>query len=116
MRLAALLVIAAGTAGAAPSADTRAEIARLLDRLSASQCQFLRNGSWYEPARARAHLEQKYRYLLERDLVDSAEQFIDRAGSRSSVSGRAYQVRCPGSPPLPASAWLTQQLAALRGQ
>ena len=98
---------------AAPSEKAKAEIAALMDALSSSGCRFQRNGSWHEPAEARAHLQRKYDYLLKRDKVDSAEQFIERAASTSSMSGRAYRVQCDGREQ-DAASWFNRQLKRLR--
>lgn len=98
---------------AAPSAKAKAEIAGLMDALSNSGCRFQRNGSWHGAAEARTHLQRKYDYLLKKDKVDTAEQFIERAASRSSLSGRAYRVECGGSEQ-DASSWFGQQLQRLR--
>jgi hypothetical protein len=100
---------------AAPSPQARQEIQQLMDGLSASQCEFQRNGTWYGRVEARKHLQRKYDYLLKKGLVDTAEEFIERAASKSSMSGRAYQVRCPGQPAQPAATWFHARLAALRG-
>ncbi|MCO7468745.1 YfeK family protein [Stenotrophomonas maltophilia] len=108
------LALAPGIAGAAPSADARREITQLIGSLDGSQCQFQRNGSWYGPADARAHLQRKYDYLLKKDMVDSAEQFIERAASQSSMSGKAYRIRCPGQPEQTSAAWFGARLQALR--
>lgn len=105
----------ATTAAAAPTEQARHEITQLMDGLSNSQCEFQRNGKWHGRVEARAHLQRKYDYLLKRDLVDTAEQFIERAASKSSLSGRAYRVRCPGQPELDAGAWFRARLKALRG-
>ncbi|WP_235578050.1 DUF5329 domain-containing protein [Pseudoxanthomonas sp. Root630] len=102
-------------APAAPSPTAKREIQGLMDALSASSCEFQRNGTWHGREEARKHLQRKYDYLLKRDLADTAEQFIERAASKSSISGRAYQVRCPGQPVQPAAAWFKAALAALRG-
>ncbi len=116
-----LLTLACGlgtlamTASAAPSEQARREIAQLMEGLSNSRCEFQRNGKWYGQVDARAHLQRKYDYLLKRDLVDTAEQFIERAASKSSLSGRAYRVRCPGQPELDAGAWFRERLKTLRG-
>lgn len=110
-----LLVLAAPAALAAPSPQAKQEIRQLMDSLSDSRCEFQRNGAWHGRAEARKHLQRKYDYLLKKDLVDTAEQFIERAASRSSLSGRAYQVRCPGQPVQPAGDWFRQKLDALRG-
>ncbi len=112
--LALALALAPGIAGAAPSADARREITQLIGSLDGSQCQFQRNGSWYGPADARAHLQRKYDYLLKKDMVDSAEQFIERAASQSSMSGKAYRIRCPGQPEQTSAAWFGVRLQALR--
>ncbi|MEG0194767.1 MAG: YfeK family protein [Stenotrophomonas sp.] len=108
------LAFAPGIAGAAPSADARREIAQLIGSLDGSQCQFQRNGSWYGPADARAHLQRKYDYLLKKDMVDTAEQFIERAASQSSMSGKAYRIRCPGQSEQTSAAWFGARLQALR--
>lgn len=110
--LAALL--AAPPAHAAPSADARREIAQLIASLDGSQCRFQRNGSWHDGSDARAHLQRKYDYLLKKDLVDSAEQFIERAATQSSMSGKAYRIQCPGQPEQASAAWFSARLQALR--
>ena len=112
---ACLLVLVAPTALAAPSQEAKREIQGLMDALSTSSCEFQRNGTWHGRDEARKHLQRKYDYLLKRDLADTAEQFIERAASKSSISGRAYQVRCPGQPMQPAAAWFKARPDALRG-
>lgn len=112
--LALALALAPGIAGAAPSADARREITQLIGSLDGSQCQFQRNGSWYGPADARAHLQRKYDYLLKKNMVDTAEQFIERAASQSSMSGKAYRIRCPGQPEQTSAAWFGARLQSLR--
>jgi hypothetical protein len=108
------LTCACTVAAAAPSPVAEREIDALLAALQASPCRFQRNGSWYPAAEARAHLQRKYDYLRKRDLAASAEQFIERGASRSSSSGKAYRVACPGQPEQDAANWFAQQLAALR--
>lgn len=113
--LAALvLALSAAAAPAAPPADAQREIDGLIAALGHSGCQFQRNGRWYPASDAQAHLRRKYDWLRKRDLVDSAEQFIVRAGTGSSISGQAYRVRCAGRAAEPAAAWLQGRLAALR--
>jgi len=112
--LAAMLLFASLSHAASLSPASRVEIDSLLSRLASSGCQFGRNGSWYTSMEAQAHLRKKLDYLIDKGAVASAEQFIDRAATKSSVSGRAYQVRCGGSPPVPSSAWLYSELQALR--
>ncbi|VVM73285.1 hypothetical protein PS619_01911 [Pseudomonas fluorescens] len=89
------------------------EITALLDFVEHSPCQFVRNGLEYPGPRARAHLEQKLAYLEGRNRVNSAEDFIDLAATESSISGRAYEVRCQQSAE-PASTWLKRELQRQR--
>ncbi|QIO88487.1 hypothetical protein G9274_002172 [Stenotrophomonas rhizophila] len=110
------LLAAAGGASAAPSDTARREIAALIGALDGSSCRFQRNGSWHDAAEARAHLQRKYDYLLRKDKVDTAEQFIERAASQSSMSGKPYRIACPGQPEQTAAAWFGARLKALRGR
>jgi len=111
--LLACLCAATGSAATLTPA-ARAEIDGLMARLSASACAFNRNGSWYAAAEAAPHLLRKLQYLEERGLVESAEQFIDRAASSSSVSGQPYLVRCGEGAPVESRVWLRGQLQAIR--
>ena len=111
----ACLLAFVGPVLSAPSATAKREIQGLMEALSASSCEFQRNGTWHGRDEARKHLQRKYDYLLKRDLADTAEQFIERAASKSSMSGRPYQVRCPGQPAQPAATWFKAKLDALRG-
>jgi hypothetical protein len=109
-----LALVTAAPAGAAPPPAAAREIEGLIAALGASGCDFQRNGSWYPAKKAEQHLRRKYDYLRERDKVATAEQFIALAGTRSSMSGRAYSVRCPGKPVVDSAAWLQGRLRALR--
>ena len=99
---------------AEPPPQAQREIEQLIQALGASGCQFQRNGKWYPSADAQAHLRRKYDYLRKRDLVASAEQFIERAGTESSMSGKPYQVRCPGRAAVSSADWLGARLSAIR--
>jgi hypothetical protein len=109
-----LLFLSTLAIAAEPREGTKQEIAHLLDYLSESACQFNRNGRWYGPAEAKAHLSQKYEYLLKRGLVGSAEDFIARAASESSMTGKPYQVKCGAQAPVQAGPWLRAELARYR--
>ncbi|KRA20965.1 DUF5329 domain-containing protein [Lysobacter sp. Root604] len=118
-RLAALLLpllAVASTAHAAPPPQAEREIEQLIATLARSGCQFQRNGSWYDAAQAQAHLRKKYAYLRKRDMVASAEQFIERAASESSMSGRAYQIRCGAAAATPSATWLRARLNEIRAK
>ena len=98
------------------AARTQAEIDHLFAYIAASGCRFSRNGSWHDMAEARSHVATKYDWLMARGMIDSAETFIDRAASRSSLSGSDYLVQCPGAPAEPTGGWLKQELARYRGR
>ncbi len=107
-----LFAAAGAAAPLAPAA--KAEIDGLLSRLEASQCQFNRNGSWHSAADAKSHLLNKLKYLEDRGAVQTAEQFIELAASKSSVSGDAYLVKCGGGAAVPSAVWLQSQLQLMR--
>lgn len=112
--LSAALLLTSPLAHAAPTPAAQAEIAHLVGYLKASGCSFRRNGSWYEAGQAAQHLERKYDYLVKRDLVTTGEDFIARAASESSISGKPYQVRCGQQAPVASAAWLKAELARYR--
>ena len=102
-----------GSAHAALDATGHREVSALLAFVGSSRCTFIRNGSVYSATQAQAHLQQKLDYLLRKDMVNSAEQFIERAGSESSFSGKPYKVNCDGKEQLSAD-WLRDELQRLR--
>ncbi|MDT8998987.1 DUF5329 domain-containing protein [Paucibacter sp. APW11] len=117
MWAASLLALAHGLLQAAPVAPSvRAEIDGLMAAMQASNCQFNRNGSWYEAAEAKAHLLRKLEYLEGKDMVKTTEQFIERAASTSSSSGKPYLVRCGGAAAQASQPWLSAQLQLLRAK
>lgn len=112
--LLAACLFASQACAAALAPAARVEIDSLLSRLAVSGCRFKRNGTWHMAAEARAHLVRKLEYLVDRGAVASAEQFIERAATRSSMSGQAYLVKCGASPTVLSSKWLYSELQALR--
>jgi hypothetical protein len=100
-------------AGQATPAAKR-EVGQLLDFVAQSDCQFNRNGSWYDAKQARNHLQEKFDYLDHRGKVPDAESFIALAATKSSMSGKAYQVRCGNAPVMPSATWLSTELKRLR--
>jgi len=85
----------------------------MMAQLADSGCEFQRNGEWHPGPEARKHLERKYAYLLKKDLVHSSEDFIERAATRSSLSGQPYQVRC-GASISASDDWLRTVLGRIR--
>lgn len=111
--LASLLLSGAAVAGPTP-APVRAEIDALLARLESSGCRFGRNQEWYAGADARAHLLRKLEYVEKVGTIRSAEQFIDVAATKSSVSGAPYQVQCGNAAAVSSASWLLAQLDGVR--
>jgi hypothetical protein len=115
--LPALLIVFACTARAEPTpAPVRAEIDGMLVRLEVSGCQFNRNGTWHEAADAKEHLLRKLAYMEREGTIQSAEHFIELAGSKSSSSDTPYLVKCGGGAPMASAAWLSSQLQLVRAR
>ena len=113
-----LLILLSGFFSAAQAAEpaaTKTEIAQLFTALETSNCQFNRNGSWYNAKEAAAHLQTKYKYLQDKDLVPSAEKFIERAATESSFSGKAYQIKCADNVVQASAPWFQAVLVRYRG-
>jgi len=115
--LIAILLTVSGLAFAkGPSPATSHEIDHLFAALQGSGCEFSRNGSWYDAQKATEHLHRKYDYLLRKGLVTTAESFIERAATESSLSGKPYLVRCGGAQPVPSKSWFNDKLEDLRAR
>ena len=88
------------------------EVQHLLDYLKNSGCQMERNGSKHDAQEAVEHIQKKYDYY--KDDIKTTEDFIERSASRSSLSGRAYHVLCPGEDARPTADWLKDELERYR--
>lgn len=101
-------------ARAEPPINVQIEVNFLLGYVEGSGCAFYRNGTWHDARTAQAHLRDKYKYLVARNLVTTTEDFIDRAATGSSLSGQAYAVQCNGGAVVKSSQWLRDELARYR--
>lgn len=99
---------------AQPPETAQTEINYLLAYLESSGCEFYRNGSWYDSKKAQAHLREKYDVLAAGNRINSAEDFIEKAATKSSLSGRPYEVRCSGGEVVTTNQWLRDALARYR--
>jgi hypothetical protein len=97
-----------------PSTAARAEIEQLLAFVASSGCQFHRNNTWYPAPEASAHLAKKERYLEERGQIATAEDFVAKAATKSSVTGKPYSVRCGSEPAMASDEWLMAELRRSR--
>ena len=101
-------------AHAAPPAIAQTEINYLLGFIERSGCMFYRNGSWYDARQAQAHLRSKYDALAAMGRIVTAEDFIEQAATKSSLSGEAYAIRCNSDPAVTTHQWLRDALARYR--
>ena len=77
------------------NAHEEARIAAMLSALGEKKdLTFIRNGSSHNSEEAVSHLQLKLSKT--RNRLDTAEQFIDKVASTSSISGQAYIVRING--------------------
>lgn len=90
------------------------EISHLIHYLEVSGCRFNRNGTWYTSVEAVKHINKKYEYLLDKKIVSSAEVFIEKAASESSMSGKPYLVQCGEAQAQPSAKWFTSELESYR--
>lgn len=96
-----------------PSAAT--EISHLLEYMDICGCEFNRNGTWYkDPKILRDHAELKMRYFDKKGRINSAEDFIKWAVSKSEFSGKPYMAKCDNRPPIPTSQLFTEELQRYR--
>ena len=102
-------------ARAAPPSVAEIEINHLLGLIEQSGCEFFRNGTWYDAQRAQAHLRAKYEILAADGQIKTAEDFIEKAASNSSMSGRPYQIRCAGAAAMTTNQWFSAALTRFRG-
>ena len=112
--LLAALLLANAAADATDSAEAAAEIDRLASAVGASGCTFIRNGKRYDAGDAEAHLRMKYR--RGKRYAPTAELFIERLASRSSMSKKPYYIECDGSEPVDTASWLTERLEEFRAR
>ena len=93
------------------SANTGQEVQHLFTFIVESDCSFIRNNTEYTASEARDHMQKKYDYA--RRWIGNTEQFINRIASKSSMSGKRYQVRCQKQL-LYSDNWLQQELQRYR--
>ena len=93
-------------------ADTQQEINHLLEFVASTTCEYERNGSVYDGARAVKHINRKYEYF--KDEINSAEDFIKYSATKSTMSGKHYKIHCSNVPVQNSSDWLLDELKRYR--
>lgn len=109
-----LLLLSGNSLGEGLSATSRTEIEHLLAYLGTSGCQFNRNGDWYDAKAATGHINDKYQYLLGKNKIASTDDFIEGAATRSSMSGKAYLVKCGNAEVVESGTWFRSELDKFR--
>ncbi len=112
--LVSLLLLSGSSAAEGLANAAQLEVSHLFAYLKSSGCQFNRNDSWYGAQEAADHLNDKYQYLLGKNRISSAEDFIAEAASKSSVSGNPYLVKCGNAAPVESAGWFRAELEQYR--
>lgn len=72
---------------------------------------FIRNGSEHTCKEAAAHMRRKWEALGER--VQTAEQFIEHAATKSSITGTPYKIRWKDGREVQSGPYLRERLKAI---
>jgi hypothetical protein len=92
------------------------KIDHLIAAVANSQATFLRNGDEHPAKKASAHLKFKYSraknmfWFFGPSKAISAREFIEKICTKSSSTGRPYQIRLSDKTVVPLGAWLTKEL------
>jgi len=107
------LILLTGTAAAAPSPVESRKIEQLIASVEQLRdAKFIRNGTAYDAGKAADHLRLKLREAGER--IQSAEDFIRLCASRSSVSGKPYEIAFDDGRRITSEAFLNAKLKELQ--
>lgn len=88
------------------------EVAHLLSYVRYANCDMVRNGVVYSSREGYKHVLEKYDYFRKR--IESTEDFIDLAATKSLLSGKEYMVECRGQDARSSAAWLREELHRYR--
>jgi len=107
------LTLFIGPAAGAPSPVEARKIEHLIAAVEQLRdAKFIRNGTAYDASKAAHHLRLKLREAGDR--VASAEDFIHLCGSRSSVSGKPYEIVFDDGRRITSEAFLRARLKELQ--
>ena len=109
--LSAWVLILAAIPSFAANDDLGDSIQILLTRVSESGYLFIRNGKEYNAGDAAKHMRRKYEHYVNR--IQSPEDFIELAGTKSILSGQKYLVLDINGV-IPTADWLHDRLDEYR--
>jgi hypothetical protein len=113
--LVGLMSVFALVAQAAPPPHEQTRIERLISFVeSQKDMKFVRNGSEYSCAEAGKFLRGKLQAMG--SDVSTAREFIERIGSKSSMSGRPYHVKFADGKTMLAGQFLSEELKRIEAQ
>lgn len=92
--------------------ETETAVVYLLNYVAGSDSIFIRNGKEYNGAQASSHLKDKYEHF--KNDIQTPEDFIRLAATKSMISGKPYLVRLKGGTVVPCNDWLKGALKAYR--
>ncbi len=105
-------LMAFGAAAAAPPPHEQTRIEKLIRFVETQQdMKFIRNGTEYSCADAGKFLRGKLESMGKE--VTTARDFIERIATKSSMSGKPYQVKFADGRTMPASQFLHEELKRL---
>ena len=90
------------------------EIDHLMSHIRDSGCKFIRNGKEHTPEEAAQHILNKYDHF--KDKITNTEEFIAFCATKSMITNRPYEMRCPGQNPVASKDWLLMELRRFRSQ
>jgi hypothetical protein len=93
-------------------ASTQDEIDHLLSFVASTDCEYERNGTMHSGTEAVEHINKKYAYYL--DDIESTEDFIKYAATKSKMSGKYYKINCSDQSSMRSKDWLLAELMAYR--
>ena len=92
----------------------QAEIDYLIQSIQKSDCAFIRNGKAHSSTEAIEHILKKYDHF--KDKIKTAEDFIDYCASKSLLSKKSYQIKCPDQDVIESRLWFLEELKQFRSK
>jgi hypothetical protein len=100
--------------------EEKVKINYLIEEIEQLDGVFIRNGKEHSPEKAAAHIRLKMKKAMESWFAPNqdewtAEMFIDKIASTSTISGKPYQIKFKTGEIVNAEAWLHQRLIYFPG-
>ena len=110
-----LMALQAAAAAAAPAPHEQTRIEKLIRFVETHKdAKFIRNGTEYSCADAGKFLRGKLESMGKE--VTTAREFIERIASKSSMSGKPYEVKFADGRTMPVAQLLTEELKRIEAQ